>query len=281
MGALPARSFEGRASGRASAVDGYHCLPHPVHLFTCLSRGDHYHFGLFAGEHESLCTAQDRLTLRCARFLPPGARVLDVGCGPGGSSRVLTRRGYVTVGVDPSAPNISFARRSVHEDHAQRFTRMSYREATDSAPRRGQPFGGLLLLEVLQHLTDLEEVLERARKVLAPGGVLVVADVFKVPALPWSSVPFHPRGRIMELAGSSWQLLAREILTARVMPTTVRILSGLEQHRSKLVDVFSRSHPDIVSEIEELAGQCRHLTTAFRNGDLVYELVALRRPIRA
>ena len=42
--------------------------------------------------------------------LPPGARVLDVGCGPGRHAHALGRRGYDVVGVDISERFIALAR---------------------------------------------------------------------------------------------------------------------------------------------------------------------------
>jgi len=43
--------------------------------------------------------------------LPTGARILDVGCGPGRHSLELARRGYRPVGVDISAGLVEVARR--------------------------------------------------------------------------------------------------------------------------------------------------------------------------
>jgi len=42
--------------------------------------------------------------------IPPGGRVLDVGCGPGRHSIELAQRGYRVVGIDPSEAMIEAAR---------------------------------------------------------------------------------------------------------------------------------------------------------------------------
>jgi len=51
-----------------------------------------------------------------ASLLPPGAAVLDLGCGAGVPvTRWLTERGFVVTGVDVSARQLELARRNVPE----------------------------------------------------------------------------------------------------------------------------------------------------------------------
>lgn len=48
--------------------------------------------------------------------LPGGARILDIGCGPGRHSLELARRGYKTLGVDISAGFIEIANRQAAQE---------------------------------------------------------------------------------------------------------------------------------------------------------------------
>jgi SAM-dependent methyltransferase len=48
--------------------------------------------------------------------LPPGATILDVGCGTGRHARELTRRGFRVTGVDVSPGMLAEARRKAAED---------------------------------------------------------------------------------------------------------------------------------------------------------------------
>jgi ubiquinone/menaquinone biosynthesis C-methylase UbiE len=58
---------------------------------------------------------RDRMLAELARRLPPGGRILDLGCGPGiPSTKELARR-FDVVGVDASAAQIELARRNVPE----------------------------------------------------------------------------------------------------------------------------------------------------------------------
>jgi SAM-dependent methyltransferase len=49
------------------------------------------------------------------RGVPPGARLLDAGCGTGRYASELARRGYIVCGIDMSAELIEVARRSIDE----------------------------------------------------------------------------------------------------------------------------------------------------------------------
>ena len=93
--------------------------------------------------------------------LPPApASVLEVGCGTlGGFVPALLDRGYQAVGVDPEAPEGSDYRR----------VELEYYEST-------QPVDCVVASLSLHHVADLDEVLDRLKDLLAPGGVLVVVE---------------------------------------------------------------------------------------------------------
>src|SRR5437764_9975554 len=59
--------------------------------------------------------------------LPPGARVLDVGCGPGRHAHALARLGYEVVGVDISDRFVALAREGAPPGASVRFERVDAR----------------------------------------------------------------------------------------------------------------------------------------------------------
>jgi SAM-dependent methyltransferase len=59
--------------------------------------------------------------------LAPGARILDVGCGPGRHAHALGRRGFEVVGVDISERFVALARENAPAGAAVRFERADAR----------------------------------------------------------------------------------------------------------------------------------------------------------
>src|SRR3990170_6301318 len=56
-------------------------------------------------------TAPSRLAQDLAALVPPGARVLDLGCGEGRDSVYFASRGYDVTGLDVSAAGLEKAER--------------------------------------------------------------------------------------------------------------------------------------------------------------------------
>lgn len=106
---------------------------------------------------------------RAARLLTaaPGSRVLDLGCAFGYGTAILARR-YQVIGQDISAPYINRARRRLP---GTRFV-------CGAAERVLYPdgyFDAAVLLDVLEHVVDEQNVLHEVERVLRPGGELVLS----------------------------------------------------------------------------------------------------------
>ena len=104
--------------------------------------------------------------------LPPGARILDAGCGSGRNMVELARRGSVT-GVEVSDTSVSLARaRDAGEVISGSVLQMPFESAS---------FDLGVCLDVIEHLEDDLAALRELRRVVVPGGALLVT----VPAYQW------------------------------------------------------------------------------------------------
>ena len=94
------------------------------------------------------------------RFLPaPPARVLDVGCGDGATTRLLTEKGYSTLGLDPEAPDEPGFRRGRLEE-------------LDA----GEEFDAAVAVRSLHHVHDLARAVDALADALPAGGRLVIFE---------------------------------------------------------------------------------------------------------
>ncbi len=104
--------------------------------------------------------------------IPDGAAILDAGCGSGRNMVELRRFGTVT-GVELSSPSVEVARRRDVGEVVQGSV-MEMPFADDS-------FQMAVSLDVIEHLQDDLGALRELRRVVAPGGRLLVT----VPAYQW------------------------------------------------------------------------------------------------
>jgi SAM-dependent methyltransferase len=104
--------------------------------------------------------------------LPTGAQVLDAGCGSGRNMVLLRSFGEVT-GLEPSSASAAVAQ----ERHVGEVVQGSI----ESMPFETGRFNLAGAFDVIEHLDDDRAALRELRRVVGPGGFLVVT----VPAYQW------------------------------------------------------------------------------------------------
>jgi len=103
-----------------------------------------------------------------ARWVPPGSRVLDVGCGMGATLRNLRdARQCEVVGLEPN-----HSRAAAVDETGVCIHEMTLDQADAASLGR---FDVVMFLDVLEHMANPHEVLVDAARLLAPGARLIVS----------------------------------------------------------------------------------------------------------
>jgi ubiquinone/menaquinone biosynthesis C-methylase UbiE len=99
-----------------------------------------------------------------------GRRILDVGCGAGPLLESLRERGAIVTGVEPSAKMPELARQRLGEGADLHQAGLG----SASLPFPDGAFDDAIACLVLHYLKDWKAPLAELRRVLAPGGRLIV-----------------------------------------------------------------------------------------------------------
>jgi ubiquinone/menaquinone biosynthesis C-methylase UbiE len=122
----------------------------------------------------------------------PKGSAADLGCGRGAYTTELAQRFDRVIGIDIVAQNIDYARSSVHGNVEFRCAPL------EGIPLEVESVDAAFLIEVLDHVADVDKCLAEVRRVLKPGGkaYISVPNAF----FPFEGHPikvfgrfFHPR----------------------------------------------------------------------------------------
>jgi 2-polyprenyl-6-hydroxyphenyl methylase/3-demethylubiquinone-9 3-methyltransferase len=96
--------------------------------------------------------------------------VLDVGCGGGFMAEPLARRGAKIIGIDPVKEVITAASRHASREGLEIDYRMAFGEAI---PLADVSVDCVVCVDVLEHVADLDRVLDEVARVLKPNGLFL------------------------------------------------------------------------------------------------------------
>lgn len=97
---------------------------------------------------------------------PPKGTLLDVGCGNGAFLARMRELGWEVVGVEPDGQAVKVAR--------EHFGLDIYEHTLEEAGFRDGAFDAITMNHVIEHVWDPIGILHECRRVLKPGGTLVV-----------------------------------------------------------------------------------------------------------
>ena len=139
------------------------------------------HFGYFDDEHPDHQTALPNMNrvLASRVGITSGDRVLDAGCGVGGSSIWLAENcGAKTCGINIQPLHLRLARAESKRRGLEHLVRFEERDYCDTG-FDPETFDVVWALESVCHCDDKPAFIAEAFRVLKPGGRIVVADFYQ------------------------------------------------------------------------------------------------------
>lgn len=161
---------------RLAASDRHHLLTKP--FYDLAQKHERWPgAGLDADTHRHFC---DFANLAVALALPPGARILDVGCGSGWLCEYFARFGYDVTGIDISPELIAMAAERLGKvpygaDHERDLNYRFLVHDIEAAPL-AETFAAIVCYDSLHHFEDEQAVLKHLAAMLDYGGQLFVLE---------------------------------------------------------------------------------------------------------
>lgn len=158
------------------------------------------------------------LLVEWLRFLPDGARLLDLGCGGGKDAGDLDQRGYRVVGLDRTSALLLAGRR--------RYPSLPLvRADLRHLPFQAMSFDGLWAAASLMHLPKPEarRILADLGKLVRPGGLFAATVTYgttsRLVTDGWVPGRYFARWKKDELARAvsraGWEILSLNVVTNR------------------------------------------------------------------
>ncbi|HMA99214.1 MAG TPA: bifunctional 2-polyprenyl-6-hydroxyphenol methylase/3-demethylubiquinol 3-O-methyltransferase UbiG [Wenzhouxiangella sp.] len=107
-----------------------------------------------------------------------GKKVLDLGCAGGFMAEALHQRGALVTGIDPAEDAIAAAR-----THAEQTGKdITYDIGVgESLPYGDEEYDAVVCVDVLEHVSDLQQVIGEVGRVLRPNGLFLFDTINRNP----------------------------------------------------------------------------------------------------
>ena len=248
-------------------------LPPPFNFYKLLLKSDMLHFGYWSEETASidLEDAQESATKLLLDILPTApSRVLDVGCGLGATSALLTKLGYDVVAITPDESMIDYAQ---ERNPGPKYVLCGFMD-DHTVLQSPQQYDIILMQESLQYFPDIKAVFQKIASLLRNNSSRVVLcdEVsYSKDTIKQSSIKMAVD---IEKAFLSlgFNVKYHLVIGKQVYPTCIETLSRFKEKRQLLIETFDKSE----GIVDHFIQGWKYQEDAYRNGILGYEVWELQ-----
>jgi SAM-dependent methyltransferase/spore maturation protein CgeB len=135
--------------------------------------------------------ARERIHWICKQAV--GRDVLDIGCSQGIVCLILGREGFQCTGIDLESGSLAVGEQALakEDEIVRQRVKLQLADATE-LPFANESFDTVILGEILEHLVHPDKVLMQVKRVLRPGGRVVVTVPFGLNAFPDHKRTYYP-----------------------------------------------------------------------------------------
>ena len=247
--------------------------------------GEHIHHGYWVRGDESKEAAQIQLMDHLAQLanIKTGSRILDIGCGFGGSSLYLTKKYQAsTTGITISPVQVQMAKEAAAKTNLD----ASFFLMDAEVMQFSEPFDLLWSVESISHYHDPGKFFASAVKFLKPGGSFALTDWFQKenlsPADKRKFIEPIEKGMMVELRGmndysdflvsSGLHVVHRQDLTLNCAKSWDLGLNIIKD--KKVWTVAAKHGAEFISNLKAF----RAMRAGFASGNFVYGLFVAKLP---
>ncbi|MBC7875261.1 MAG: class I SAM-dependent methyltransferase [Ferruginibacter sp.] len=171
--------------------------------------------------------------------LAAGKKVLDIACGEGYGSALLAKNALQVTGVDIEAGIISMAKDKYPQENLQFLT-----GSVENIPSADQQFEVVVSFETLEHIGDHEKMISEIKRVLLPGGLLVISTPDKKNYTDTQILknPFHVKELYAEEFGA---LLQKYFKNVELLNQQIAFSSVITSEKAEGQDIYAGDYREI------------------------------------
>ena len=212
-------------------------LPEPFCYYKMILKSDHLHFGLWRenNSHLSMEEAQEAMFEYLLSFFPqPPAEVLDVGCGLGLSACLMSQKGYKVTAIAPSFEMIQYAQQT-YGGSGVKFKVLGFFDEDEVVFTRKR-YDIVLFQESSQYVSPLDDVLEKARRLLEDNGFLIIGDEICYDESIKTETAVHlSRDFTVSLAEHGFRIVENKRIGKEIFPTYDFVIRELTKNQNRIM----------------------------------------------